>query len=287
MNGMVNWKNINFNPMTALSRKQRMIDVLLGKQKTVNKRQRDSFIRRENCVDKIGLYTAPVRKTAGKVSDEILDKINFTYLDGTELPDGFIFEGVKYSQKDFPSISLDKCEKAVAENNALVFQPGKYYQFTDEAGKTHILTCTYGSLYQPLSDTKRGVRDDTSFEIGQFWNKLSKNGTFIGLNYSNETVRRFLNDAGITEGFFSVQVGDNRQEYFYSNGNAGTAVPKERYDNTYHFFMEDTDIVFRDYEPGDVFLVGGKKYVLSEDKKLDLPYGADIYDMKWPPRNRA
>lgn len=287
MNGMVNWKNINFNPMTALSRKQRMIDVLLGKQKTVNKRQRDSFIRRENCVDKIGLYTAPVRKTAGKVSDEILDKINFAYLDGTELPDGFIFEGVKYSQKDFPSISLDKCEKAVAENNALVFQPGKYYQFTDEAGKTHILTCTYGSLYQPLSDTKRGVRDDTSFEIGQFWNKLSKNGTFIGLNYSNETVRRFLNDAGITEGFFSVQVGDNRQEYFYSNGNAGTAVPKERYDNTYHFFMEDTDIVFRDYEPGDVFLVGGKKYVLSEDKKLDLPYGADIYDMKWPPRNRA
>ncbi len=45
--------------------------------------------------------------------------------------------------------------------------------------------------------------------------------------------------------------------------------------------------VFRDYEPGDVFLVGGKKYVLSEDKKLDLPYGADIYDMKWPPRKRA
>lgn len=60
---------------------------------------------------------------------------------------------------------------------------------------------------------------------------MSKNGTFIGLNYSNETVRSLLNDAGgITEGFFSVQVGDNRQEYFYSNGNAGTAVPKERYD---------------------------------------------------------
>ena len=242
MNGMVNWKNINANPMAALSRKQRMIDVLLGKRNTVNKGQRDSFIKRDNLVAKIGLYTAPVTKTAGKVSDEILDKINFAYLDGTELPDGFIFEGVKYSKEDFPSISLDKCEKAVAKNNALVFQPGKYYQFTDEAGKTHILTCTYGRLYQPLSDTKRDIIDDTSFGIGQF---------------------------------------------FYSNGNAGTAVPKERYDNTYHFFMEDTDTVFRDYEPGDVFLVGGKKYVLSEDKKLDLPYGADIYDMKWSPRKRA
>ena len=287
MHGMVNWKNINANPMATLSRKQRMIDVLLGKRNTVNKGQRDSFIRRDNFVAKIGLYTAAVTKTAGKVSDEILDKINFAYLDGTELPDGFIFDGVKYSKEDFPGISLDKCEKAVAENNALVFQPGKYYQFTDEAGKTHILTCTYGRLYQPLSDTKRGIIDDKSYEIGHFWNTLSKNGTFIGLNYSNETVRSLLNDAGITEGLFSVQVGDNRQEYFYSNGNAGTAVPKERYDNTYHFFMEYTETAFRDYEPSDVFLVGGKEYVLSEDKKLDLPYGADIYDMKWPPRKQA
>lgn len=287
MNGMVNWKNVNWNPMASLSRKQRMLDILLGKQNTVNKKQRDSFIRRDDCVDKIGLYTAPAAKTAGKVSDTILDMINFSYLEGTELPDGFIFGGVKYSKNDFPNISLDKCEKAVAENNALVFQPGKYYQFTDEAGKTHILTCTYGRLYQPRSDTKRGVRDDTSFEIGQFWNKLSKNGTFIGSYYSNETERKLLNDAGITEGFFSVQVGDNRQEYFYSNGNAGTAVPKERYDNTYHMFMEYTETLFRDYDPGDIFLVGGKEYVLSEDKKLELPYGADVYDVKWPPRKRA
>ena len=125
MNGMVNWKNVNSNPMAALSRKQRAIDVLLGKRNTVNKGRRDSFIKRDNFVAKIGLYTVPASKTAGKVSDEILDKINFAYLDGTELPDGFIFDGVKYSKEDFPSISPDKCEKPVAENNALIFQPGK------------------------------------------------------------------------------------------------------------------------------------------------------------------
>ena len=51
--------------------------------------------------------------------------------------------------------------------------------------------------------------------------------------------------------------------------------------------MEYTETAFRDYEPGDVFRVGGKKYVLSEDKKLDLAYGADIYDMKWTPRKRV
>lgn len=123
MNGMVNWKNINSNPMAALSGKQRMIDVLLGKRNAVNRRQRDSFIRRDNCVDKIGLYTAPASKTAGKVSDEILDKINFAYLDGTELPDGFIFEGVKYSKEDFPSVSLDKCEKLLLKTMPSFFSP--------------------------------------------------------------------------------------------------------------------------------------------------------------------
>lgn len=273
--------------MATLSRNQRLIDVLLAKGNTVKKGQRDLFIRSDNRVEEIGLYTASVCKTAGKVSDEILDMINFAYLDGTELPDGFFFGGVEYNKEDFPSISLDRCEKAVAENNAIVFQQGKYYQFTDETGKPHILTCTYGRLTQPRSNTKRGVVDDTSFEIGQFWNKLSKNGTFIGLYYSQENVRRLLNDAGITEGFFSVQVGDNKQEYYYSNGNAGVAVPKERYDNTYHMFMTYNEILFRDYEPGSTFLVGGKEYVLSEDKKLDIPYGADIYDVKWPPRKQT
>lgn len=285
MNGMVNWKNVNSNPMTRLSRNQRLIEVLLGKRNTVNKAQRDSFTRSAQRVGEIGLYTAPRGKIAGKVSDEILDKINFAYLDGTEMSDSFIFGGVEYDKEDFPEISLDRCEKPKAENNALVFQSGKYYQVTDESGKPHILTCTYGQMTQPLSNTKRGVVDDTSFEIGEFWNKLSKNGTFIGSYYSLETERRLLNEAGITEGFFSVQVGDNKQDYYYSNGNAGIAVPKERYDNTYHMFMEYTETLFRDYEPGAVFKVGGKEYVLSEDKKLDLPYGADIYDVKWPPRH--
>lgn len=287
MNGMVNWKNINSNSTASLNKNQRLIDVLFRKKNTVNKGQRDLFIKSDSRVNEIGLYTSAAHKAAKKVSDKILDMINFAYLDGTELPDGFIFSGVEYNKGDFPEISLDRCEKVVTENNAIVFQSGKYYQFADDAGKPHILTCTYGHMTQPRSNTKRGVVDDTSFEIGRFWNLLSKNGTFIGLHCSEETERRLLNDAGITEGFFSVQVGDNKQEYYYSNGHAGAAVLKERYDNTYQMFMTYNEILFRDYEPGSVFLVGGKEYVLSEDKKLDLPYGADIYDVKWPPRKGA
>lgn len=287
MNGMVNWKNINSSPVAALNRNQKLLDILCAKGNKANKGQRDLFVRSDSGVDEIGLYTASAQKTTGKVSDAIQDLINFEYLEGTETENGFIFGGVEYFNRDIPPISLDKCQKVKAENNAIVFRTGNYYQFTDEAGKTHICTCTYGRMRQPHSDGKRGMRDNTSFEIGRFWNMLARNGTFLGLYYSEETERRLINEAGITEGFFSVQVGDDRQEYYYSNGNAGTAVLKERYDNTYQMFMTLNETVFRDYTPGSVFLVGGKEYVLSEDKKLDIPYGADIYDMKWPPRNQA
>lgn len=287
MNGMVNWKNVNANRLATLNRNQKLLDILLGKRNTVQKGQRDLFIRSDNRIDEIGLYQAPAKKATGKVTDEILDKINFKRFDGTETTTSFIFDGVEYLHKDIPAISLDKCLKPKAENNAIVFQSGNYYQFADEMGKTHILTCSNGRMTQPLSDTRRGVRDDTSFEIGHFWNIMSGNGTYIGLYYSDEMQRRLLNDVGITEGFFSVQVGDRKQEYFYSNGNAGAAVPMERYNSTYYTFMERNDFVFKDFKPGDVFLVGGKEYVLSEDKKLDIPYGADIFDVKEPPRKRA
>lgn len=64
MNGMVNWKNINSSPMATLSRNQRLFDVLIGKGTSVK-------------------------------------KINFSFLDGTETLDGFIFDGVKYLNKIF------------------------------------------------------------------------------------------------------------------------------------------------------------------------------------------
>ncbi len=39
----------------------------------------------------------------------------------------------------------------------------------------------------------------------------------------------------------------------------------------------------KNYETGSVFKIDGKEYVLSADKKLDIPYGADIFDMEYPP----
>ena len=285
--------NINFSgnnyrrSIQAMNRQQSLISILLNKQKAGNAGMRDLFLRTNNSINDIGLYTASSKKVCGYVSNAILDMINFEYRDCKgQTADSFTFGGVEYLKSKIPSVSADRCSEIKAENNTVVFQTGKYYKFTDEYGKTHVLSCSYDRLKQPYSDTSRGIVDDTSYNVGKFWSMLAKDGTYIGSYYSLDMERKLLNDAGITEGFFSVRVGDHKQEYFYSNGNAGTAVPKWRYDNTYKMFMTYNEAAFKDYEPGSVFKIGGKEYVLSADKKLDIPYGADIYDIEYPPKNK-
>lgn len=44
---------------------------------------------------------------------------------------------------------------------------------------------------------------------------LSKDGTYLGLYYSAAEQKQFLNDAGIKDGFFSVESGARKQDYFY------------------------------------------------------------------------
>lgn len=244
---------------------------------------RDMFSRGSDNVSQIGLYMASIKKAGGKVSDRILDMINFEYRDcKTQTADSFTFGGVEYLKENNPSVNINRCSEIRAVNNEIVFQTGNYYKFSDASGKPHVLTCAYGRLKQPYSDVSRGIVDDTSYDVGKFWNLLATNGTYMGLYYTADMERKLLNDAGITEGFFSVQVGDNKQEYYYSNGNAGIAVPKWRYDKAYELFMTYNEAALMDYEPGDVFKIAGKEYVLSADKKLDIPYEVDLFDMKYP-----
>ncbi|MBD5545324.1 MAG: hypothetical protein HDR01_14085, partial [Lachnospiraceae bacterium] len=145
------------------------------------------------------------------------------------------------------------------------------------------LTCGKYHLTNPYSDNCRGIVDETGYRVGKFWSMLSQDGTYMGLYYSHEEERQLLNDAGITEGFFTIQLGSRKQEYYYSNGVAGVSIAKWHYDDTYDMYMRGGGMLSA-YEAGSVFKIGGKEYVLSEDKKLDIPYGADIYDIEYPPK---
>ena len=219
----------------------------------------------------------------GKYSNAVLDIINFK-CDFTSDETGIMVNGLKYSQKEIPFVDCDRCLEIKAENNELVFEDGKYYKYKDHNGNYRALACAFDHVAQPFSEQLADKQYRQSAEMGSFWSILGREGFYGRAYYSHDEQRKILNDAGITEGFFSVQVGSKKQELFYSNGVAGVVLPKWRYDATYNMFMNQN--VLKDYETGSVFKIGGKEYVLSADKKLDIPYGADIYDIKYPPADK-
>lgn len=242
---------------------------------------RDSYIPSENSV-----YEIYVRKTvvSEKFPQAIVDIINFEIGSFMEDDTGFTIGGVKFLRKDMPSVSLDRCQEIRAENNEIVFERGKYYKFQDREGKYHVLNCTENDIAQPYSECTMKKQNEESFQMGKFWGCIGCEGVYGSKYYSDEEQRKILKEAGIQEGFFSVQVGDKRQELFLSNGAAGAVVPKRRYDGTYNMFMNTN--ILDDYAVGSVFVIGGKEYILDEHKKLDIPYGADIYDIKFPMREK-
>ncbi|MDE7273328.1 MAG: hypothetical protein K2N95_09730, partial [Lachnospiraceae bacterium] len=142
---------------------------------------------------------------------------------------GFVIGGVKFLRKDLPSVNLDRCLEIKAENNELIFVPGKYYKFQDREGKYHVLNCTDNDIAQPYSECTMKKQNEESDQMGKLWGCIGCEGVYGSKYYSNEEQKKILNAAGIKDGFFSVQVGEKRQELFLSNGVAGTVVPKRRY----------------------------------------------------------
>lgn len=115
-----------------------------------------------------------------------------------------------------------------------------------------------------------------------FWMRLTQNPTFMGLTYSAEDTRNRLHSAGIQKGFFQVTVGEHTATQFLSEGNNAAAVySKAYYDEQYYNYIKSGGIC-RNYEPGDVFKIDGEEYTVSADRKLDVPYGADIWNIVWP-----
>ncbi|MDE6252136.1 MAG: hypothetical protein K2M78_05795 [Lachnospiraceae bacterium] len=243
--------------------------------------RRDNYISGENSV-----YEIYGNKAEGnrKYSQTILNAINFGYENIEEDETSFCIGNVNYLKKDIPAIDIGQCLEIKAVNNKVTFTNGKYYRFKDSSGIYRAVTCRYDRIGQPYSELAAGKANDASYQFSMFWSMLSRNGTYIGLYYSHAEERNMLNDVGITEGFFSVEVGSNKQEYYYSNGICGVAVPKSQYNDTYNMFMYREGLL-DEWDAGSVFIIGGKEYILSEDKKLDIPYGEDVCDVKYPPKS--
>ena len=246
-------------------------------------RKRDEFIHSSG-ISPI-TYTRSSIRDIGKRS--LCDALNFNLADKLrshtlrETEADFIINGRRISKSDIPAVDADWCSPIKAQNNTVRFENGEYYKYTDASGKTHTFACEYNRISQPYSDLRTGRQNDQSRKIAMFWNLLSSDATYIDLYYSKDEQKKMLNDAGIKEGFFTVESGSRKQEYYYSNGRSGLAIRKFQYDATYKMCTKGTAL-FDKYEIGAIFKIGGRDYPLKEDRTLDIPYGEDILDIQFP-----
>ena len=277
--------NINgtylYRSLFAQQTKQNALHILLNTKKTASKK--NCYIPCANTFN-YGIYGVKSGQST-KMTDAMFDVLNFEWEKTRETKDTVSIGGVCFPMSKIPQVDESRCSEIKAVNNEVVIKSGNYYKFTDSEGKTHAMACAYGNLGQLNSNTCRGFIDEKAYDRGLFWNMLGQNGTYLSMHYSHEEQKQILNEAGISEGFFSVQVDKNKQSYFYSNGNCGVAVPKSRYDADYNRFIGGNSIL-TDFKVGSVFKIDGKEYVLSNKKKLDIPYGADLYTMEYPPASQ-
>ncbi len=162
-------------------------------------------------------------------------------------------------------------------NNAISFDKYSYYKFTGKGGKEHTVLSLGGAL-------SVGILGNSSYDkevadYVNFWNSLAReNASGIYMKFSNEEIRSRLTEAGIENGFFTVSIGGRTVTHYLSLGEKSSAVhSKEQYDNRYN--MITSGQFFKQFETGQKVMIGGKEYVLGEDKKVDIEYGADIFDM--------
>lgn len=187
-------------------------------------------------------------------------------------------EGKKALQA--PTISLDKKSEHIfkARNNKVEIEnPVKKMNEMDNYWVEENGTIRWSSSAangERIMQAGTKLRDEYNF-----WIRLTRDPTFLSEEYSTDFVRKHLAEAGIKTGFFTVTVGNHSATQFFTQGKNAVAVySKEQYDQQYDYLRSDRFLM--NYNVGHRFKIGGKEYVLGDEKKLDIQYGEDIFDIQ-------
>ncbi len=284
----MNINTLNVSSKSANSKRgmhQKAASALLDIQTKSKEYRVDTFTRsnRGNSVD--SLSESKAKMLDGMVGNDILDVFNF----GEVIPCSngiYTYKGISFTEKQIPKVDSIRCKEIKAENNIVTFERDSYYKYTTKDGIAHCMVSGKNSLNTPWSDAISGNADNVSYMTGRFWSLLTgRASVYISLDFSQEEQKRYLDNAGIKNGFFTVQVGDSKEKYYYSGGDT-VIHPKWEYDE---HFAAITSIggLFSEEKPGDIFEIDGKEYVLSDKHTLYIPYGADIFNIQYPSKEAS
>ncbi len=193
------------------------------------------------------------------------------------------FKGMKNISLDKPEIQVKAKENKIVFNDPIMDACSQYGTLIsiNENGVPQ-WEINPGDVSKFDQAVEEGLRKFGGRDNYNFWMRLTQNPTFMGLSYSAEDIRNRLHSAGIQKGFFQVTVGEHTATQFLSEGkNAAAVYSKAYYDDQYYNYVKSGGIC-RDYEPGDVFKIDGEEYTVNADRKLDVPYGVDIWNIEWP-----
>lgn len=186
----------------------------------------------------------------------------------------------KYFDPKELDAALGKVSKKTVSigSNAVSFDNNAYFKFIGKDGKEHTVLSLGGVLHVGLFGNSS--YDKEAADYADFWNALSREKpSGVNVKFSSGEIRSRLAEAGITNGFFTVTIGSRSATHFLSQGKSSLAVySKEDYDNRYNSMVNGE--FFKRFEAGHKVMIGGKEYILGEDKKLDIEYGADIFDIQ-------
>lgn len=193
--------------------------------------------------------------------------------------------GNRFTVNQIPKIDGTNLKEVKAKDDLIDFGSNNYFKYISADGKEHLLyTSQKGGIGSITSEDLRGAPHDEILQrYAYFWRYMMSNDTeSIYLNFTNEQVKTYLDEAGIKPGFFTVKMGDREATHFYTASKTSVVThSKQRYDEHYAS-MTSSPHLFSSYVPGDVFKINGKEYVLSESHTLDIPYGEDIYNIEYP-----
>ena len=266
------------------NQERRLINILLGKNSAG--KDRDIFVKSSNMNIYSGIYTANVNKKAGYISKDILALINNDISSIRSEGDvHFLRGGGSFTTDQIPPIDKTGLKEVKAENNCMDFGTNNYFKYISKDGKEHYLYTDNHATGSIFSEFLRGEPfDETLSRYSRFWNYLAmaKDLVYMAETFSWNEMKGFLDEAGIHQGFFTVKMGDHEAARFYSKAENGAMLySQERYDIQYKSIASTGGLFFK-YEPGSVFKIGGDEYVLSENHTLDIPYGADVFDIGYP-----
>ncbi|MDE7444414.1 MAG: hypothetical protein K2N15_01690 [Lachnospiraceae bacterium] len=289
----INLHGTAFNNDIYANRRRIIINTLLGGSGIKGKKMRDEFLPTydKNLVYKSEIYTSNMGKKIKYISRDLLSIINNDISQVIQSGDIFECAGETFTAEQIPEINPNNLKEIKAEKNILNFGKNQYFKYISKNGEEHSLYTDNNLIGSIYSEIMRGAPYDRELErYARFWNYLmkSKDPIYISLEYSRDEMKNYLDEAGIEPGFFTIKMGDKENTHFYSTGkNSVLVYSKGRYDERYKKMTEKGSTFFRNYEPGDVWKIGGKEYTLSDDYTLNIPYGEDIYDVEAPSNYRA